>query len=371
MGAAVLPQEDSTQQGRALLEQAAALQAIGNQSGQQPNGTANDALNLRWLAKSFQPSQQLTFDWVDEASRNSGMTLAPADPALQAHLSLGKGEGLIVTRLDPGCPAAAAGIYQNDVLVRLGEDETRSIPLAKADDLEEGLKVAGDQPTSLVLLRGGRKLSIKVQPQFKVSLGPVHPEPPAYWIGVSAGPLEPALRTQLQISEDTGLIITEVHKDSPAAKAGIQAHDIFLSADGVLLSDPAGLTKLVQSRGEKPIKVELLRKGQKQEIQVTPQRRAMNAKFRLSAPKTGQFDVVLPGALITGHNARLKQATDALEGELDLLITQKADAVNRAASAQGTTPRGRSMEQRLDDLSAQIKELRAAIEALSRAQEKK
>jgi S1-C subfamily serine protease len=370
VGATPLPQEDSTQQGKYVVDQVANVQGTGQKQGPQANGTAHPARDLRWFVNSYAPNQHLTF-WVDEASRNSGMTLAPADPALQAHLSLGKDEGLIVTRLDPGCPAAAAGIHQNDVLVRLGEDESRSVALAKADDLEAGLKAAGDRPTSLLLLRGGRKVSIKVQPRFKVSLGPVHPEPPAYWIGVSAGPVEPALRTQLQISQDTGLIITEVHKDSPAFKAGIQPHDIFLTADGVLLSDPAALTKLVQSRGETTMKVELLRKGHRQEIQVTPERRTIPATFRFTAPKTGQFDVVLPGALITERDARMKQATDELEGQLDLLITQKADAVNRATSAQGTTPSGRSMEQRLDELSAQIKELRAAIEALSKAQEKK
>src|SRR5262249_43530211 len=152
----------------------------------------------------------------------------------------------------------------------------------------------------------------------KVSLGPVHPEPPAYWIGVSAGPVEPALRTQLQLPQGQGLIITEVHKDSPAAKAGIQPHDIFLKVDGVALSDPASLTKLVQSRGEKPMKIELLRKGHKQEIELTPQRRTMSIRFRVPAAQTGQIDLVLPGALISGQDARLNRATEELASEVDL-----------------------------------------------------
>src|SRR5262249_3221685 len=316
MGVPLPSQRDATQQGRVLLDQVAAWQAAGNQQGQQATWATSRGQNPLWRRFSFEPSQRFTFDWVDESSRNSGMTLAPADPALQAHLSLGKDEGLIVTRLDPGWPAAAAGIHQNDVLVRLGEDESRSVPLAKADDLEEGLKAAGDRPTSLVLLRGGRKMQIKVQPRFKVSLGPVHPEPPAYWIGVSAGPVEPVLRTQLELPQGQGVIITEVHKDSPAAKAGSQPHDIFLNMDGVALSDPSGLTKLVQSRGEKPMKIELLRKGHKQEIELTPQRRTTSIRLRLPAPQTGQFDVVLPGALISGQDARVNQATEELAGEV-------------------------------------------------------
>ena len=301
---------DSPQAGIAPVNPVVALQAAGAEAGPQVNWSVNPGQDGNFVRWPTEPLQALTFNWIDEASRNSGMTLAPADPALQAHLSLGKTEGLIVTAIDPGSPATAAGIHQNDVLVRLGQDESKAVALAKPADLEEGLKAAGDRPTSLTLLRAGKKMSVKVQPRFKVSLGPVRPEPPAYWIGVSAGPVEPALRTQLQIPQGQGLIITEVHKDSPAVKAGIQPHDIFLNVDGVALSDPTALTKLVQSRGEKPMAVELLRQGHKQEIQVAPQRRTISIRYWDTAPKTGQFDVVVfPGAILSAQEDVNKAST--------------------------------------------------------------
>lgn len=357
---------DSSQVGFARFNPVVALEAAADAPVPQATWSVNpgqDGNLARWEA--------VTFNWIDEASRNSGMTLAPADPALQAHLSLGKNEGLIVTAIDPGCPAAAAGIHQNDVLVRLGEDDSKSIALAKQADLEEGLKAAGDRPTSLVLLRAGKKMSVKVQPQFKVSLGPVRPEPPAYWIGVSAGPVEPALRTQLQIPQDQGLIITEVHKDSPAVKAGIQPHDIFLNVDGVALSDPAALTKLVQSRGEKPMKVEFLRRGQKKEIQLTPQRRTISVRYQVTPAKTGQFnvDVVLPGAILSAQEDVNKAVLAQNQIELWTAAQVERNAVGQRAS--GTPSGNRSTDQRIDDLSAQIKQLQAAIQALSKAQEKK
>jgi membrane-associated protease RseP (regulator of RpoE activity) len=354
--------------------------AAGATPGAQTNTSTTPGQNENVVRWAYDPRQALTFNLIDEASRNSGMTLAPADPALQAHLGLGKNEGLIVTAIDPGSPAAAAGIHQNDVLVRLGDDESKSVALAKPADLEEGLRAAGDRSIALALLRVGKKITVKVQPRFKVSLGPVRPEPPAYWIGVSAGPVEPALRTQLLIPPGQGLIITEVYKDSPAVKAGIQPHDIFLNVDGVALSDSAALTKLVQSRGEKPMRVELLRQGRKQEIQVAPQRRTISIRYEVSGPKTGQFDFVLPGTLITSpqeavhrqmQEALNRQALEQVVGQIDLLVTKQVEAKNQAHPAQGTTSTGKSIEQRLDDLSAQMKELRAAIQALSRAQEKK
>src|SRR5690348_14867872 len=82
----------------------------------------------------------LNITWFDAASRNSGMTLAPADPALRAHLNLPKDTGLIVTALEPGSPAFAAGIRQNDILIRIGEDNFKFGSLGKPQDLEQGLK---------------------------------------------------------------------------------------------------------------------------------------------------------------------------------------------------------------------------------------
>src|SRR5579883_280927 len=114
-------------------------------------------------------------------------------------------------------------------------------------------------------------LTLKVQPRVRVSLGPVHPEPPTYWIGVSVAPVEPALRSQLQLTGKPGLIVTDVVKDGPAAKAGVRLYDILLKFDGVELVDQAGLTQLVQSRGERAIALEIFRGGQKQEVKITPE----------------------------------------------------------------------------------------------------
>ena len=366
---------NSAMEGEVRLRQALASQAARQERWQalpQTNPNDHAAPQLRWFSPS-QPLHNLTFAWIDEASRNSGMTLAPADAALRAHLGLGKSEGLIVTAVDPGSPAAAAGIHQNDVLLRIGEEESRSVPMARPEDLEKGLKTAGEEPASLVLLRAGSKLTIKVQPRTRVSLGPVHPATPAYWIGVSAAPLEQALRSQLQIPQGQGLMIVEVHKDSPADKARLRPHDIFLRLDSEPLADQTALAKRVQSHGEKPMKIELLRDGKKQEIQVTPERRGLKIQLKVSEPKTSRLDVVLPGAVVAGsEDGRIDRVAEVV-GDLELLTTD-VRLVNddaQARSSQAGSTGGKPVEQRLDELSAQLKELRQAIEALAKAQDKK
>ncbi len=314
------------------------------------------------------------FFFIDGASRNSGMTLAPADLALRAHLNLPRDAGLIVTAIEPGSPAFAAGIRQNDVLIRIGEENQRSILLGKPQDLEAGLKIAGDQPVSLVVLRGGKMLTLKVQPRVRVSLGPVHPEPPTYWIGVSVAPVEPALRSQLQLTGKPGLIVTDVVKDGPAAKAGVRLYDILLKFDGVELVDQAGLTQLVQSRGERAIALEIFRGGQKQEVKITPERRKLSVSFRIPEPEASGFDIVLPGAIVQEQPTPLVRLADVPgnygEGVVDL-GSQQLHFRRNGGVIEDKTPIQKTTEQRLDELSAQIKELRQAIEALTKSQEKK
>ena len=53
------------------------------------------------------------------------------------------------------------------------------------------------------------------------------------------------------------------------------------------------------------------------------------------------------------------------DGNLDLYLTNGARVFNKVKDSDTATAK------RLDDLSAQIKELRQAIEALAKAQEKK
>jgi serine protease Do len=359
-------QGPSAQQGQNVQQQPVMKQDRG-QPGQHPWVVAdyykyNPPKNATDLRNVF-------WTLTDADQMNSGMSLSSADDALRAQLKLPKEEGLIVTAVAPGSSAAMAGIESNDILLRIGGKVPQGLPLGKPEDLEEGLKAAGDAPVGLLLLRRGQRLGLKVQPRVRVSLGPVQPDPPSYWIGVSVGSVEPALRVQLQLQKNHGLIALDVVKDGPGAKAGVRPHDILLKLDGEELTDQDKLIQVVQAKGEKTVPLELVREGKKETIGITPQRRkSINFTVSWDKPKTATYDWVFTGTPAPGQAGPRGNVGSGMivadynnDGNLDLWMANQASPSNQPRDGDPATAR------RLDDLTAQIKELRQAVEALTKA----
>jgi serine protease Do len=357
--------------------------AQAKQAGAQPNpnGNANqlNVLNAADLSAVLNLLPSLTpqvqgsvqpgptnFNWTytgdfsvfRPSDQTAGMGLTPADDALRAHLSLPKNQGLIVTSLEANTPAAQAGIQQNDVLLKIGDT-----PLAKTDDLVENLKAMGDKAASLTLLRGGKGVVIQVQPQVRVTLGPVQAKPPAFWIGVSVSPLEPVLRSQLKLAPNKGLLAIDVVKESPAAKADVKLHDILLSLDGKALESQEKLIEAVQSSGQKAVQLELVREGKTQTLVVTPARRQPEQETQ--ANQNGKPGISYYTYTPTGPGI---VTADANGGWVTTFPNWMYGNVDYTSSPSG--PKAvmdyTASSKRLDELDGEIKQLRKAIEELNK-----
>ncbi|NIP85777.1 MAG: PDZ domain-containing protein [Planctomycetales bacterium] len=88
-----------------------------------------------------------------------GVVCYPAPEALKAQLKIPHGQGLIVSDVAPGSPAAAAGIRRHDVLLRAGERD-----LGGVADLMEYVGRHGRQPVALQILRTGERMTVQVTP---------------------------------------------------------------------------------------------------------------------------------------------------------------------------------------------------------------
>ena len=89
------------------------------------------------------------------------------------------------------------------------------------------------------------------------------------WLGVKIQSITDELADTLGVQDNTGALVASVTPDSPAAKAGIQDGDIILKFDGKDVTSMRGLPRIVaQTPIGKEVDVEILRKGQKQNLRV-------------------------------------------------------------------------------------------------------
>ena len=102
------------------------------------------------------------------------------------------------------------------------------------------------------------------------------------FIGVVTSPLGEQVRAQTTLSEDIGLSVDVVSPDSPAAKAGLKAHDILAKYDDQLLCAAVQLSALVKRTGSgNKATLTVLRAGKELPIEVTVGEHAAQATFKV------------------------------------------------------------------------------------------
>lgn len=87
------------------------------------------------------------------------------------------------------------------------------------------------------------------------------------FLGVHLQDLTDQLRTYFKVKEDSGVLVSEVVKDSPAEKGGIKAGDVIISVDMKEISGPKSLQKIIRSYEPKDkVKLTLMRNGRKKTV---------------------------------------------------------------------------------------------------------
>lgn len=103
-----------------------------------------------------------------------------------------------------------------------------------------------------------------------------------YWIGLLCVDAGEALRDQLGLEAGVGLLVETVTEEAPAKKAGLRKHDVLLNvtiaaddpkAESKPLTEVTQLVEAVQKTETKPLRLIVIRRGQKQTIEVTPAER--------------------------------------------------------------------------------------------------
>jgi serine protease Do len=140
-----------------------------------------------------------------------------------------RSDGVAVSAVLPGSPAARAGIRVGDVLIRSRARNIRSIYDWEAERLE--LRVGEEVP--LVLRRGGRDVTIEVT---VADLPEVNAPKVTVLSEIQLVTLTPAIRAERNIRRAQGALVQSV-TPRIAEQLGIQAGDVILQINRVPVAD--------------------------------------------------------------------------------------------------------------------------------------
>jgi serine protease Do len=100
-------------------------------------------------------------------------------------------------------------------------------------------------------------------------------------IGVFAQTITPALAARLRLSREWGVLLGDVHPNSPAAKAGLQVGDVILSVDGKPMENGRQFDVTLYQRLDRTVSLEVGRSLQRLTLRVpVVERRDPADRFR-------------------------------------------------------------------------------------------
>jgi serine protease Do len=139
------------------------------------------------------------------------------------------GEGVLVSDVTDGSPAARAGLKRGDVILHLGR-----IPISSPGDYREALaEFTPSDRIRLILLRKGKEMSVRVKPTtfpLEIALDLVYRR-----LGIRVAEMDRATRRQYGLKG--GVIIGEVRRDSEAGRIGLERGDLILKVHDMVVEN--------------------------------------------------------------------------------------------------------------------------------------
>jgi Do/DeqQ family serine protease len=197
-----------------------------------------------------------------------GVIVQPVTSDIAQSLDLKEIRGVIVSSVQSGSAADAAGLKQGDVITGLNG-------VAVNDNNELRNRIASTQPgtdVTLDVVRDGR------QQQFKARLGEYH-APKAEGesadaddkgaggassgkLGIAVEPVTPEVARQLQLKPgEQGVVVSDVDQSGPAADAGIAQGDVIEQVNRQPVKTQADVSAALQRAGSRPVLLLVNRRG--------------------------------------------------------------------------------------------------------------
>lgn len=107
-----------------------------------------------------------------------------------------------------------------------------------------------------------------------------------YWIGIEGASPSAALRSQLELEPEEGLVINRIMPKSPAEEGELEQYDVITRVNGKQVASVPELSEHVGEQGENKgrLAIEVIRRGKPRTVWVAPEERPIE-QFRRPQPR--------------------------------------------------------------------------------------
>jgi len=186
------------------------------------------------------------------------VTVQDLTPEIARAMGLSLTSGALISSVEPGGPAAKAGLQPGDVVTAVDGE-----PLRGAGALSRRVAaLAPGEKIALEIVRKGKTIKL----QATLAERPARPGEERHGggaqeerLGLSLRSVPPAARRQL--GTDSGALITEVDPESRAARAQLRPGDVVVEANGRPVRSPQDFVAAIRDARDRPVLVRILRDG--------------------------------------------------------------------------------------------------------------
>jgi C-terminal processing protease CtpA/Prc len=245
-----------------------------------------------------------------------GIVVSEISPHLRQALKIDS--GVLVEEVLKDSPAKEAGIQEGDIILKVGNE-----PVNNQKDVRESLQQLADkEEVEVQLQRDGKPLTIQVKPETNeiqrvIRLGP-------NYIGVQLQELDSDLAGYFKVDPSAGVLVTNVEKDSPAAKAGTRSGDVLTHFNGQKINSPEEVREELSGlKDGETAEITLIRQGSEKKVIVRPENRP---------PFHGEFMNQLPEVMSFTQSPEFQEEMNHLKSEIEGV---KRDLQSRQQDLEG------------------------------------
>jgi C-terminal processing protease CtpA/Prc len=273
-----------------------------------------------------------------------GVSVEDMSDRLARRMNIKTEKGALVNSVSDDSPAEKAGIKEDDIIVSFNGK-----PIEDAGDLTSAVgKAEPGKSVECVVMRRNDRKTIQVTPAKppkaltvrvpRVPRAPLALMGPGHFsvmgggaLGLGVMDLNRQLAEYFEISGGRGVLVTEVEKDGPGAKAGLKAGDVIVSAGTVDVDDIDDIHwALSNFKGGDTITIGYVRKGARKSTTVTINEASHPNIYRFRSEAVPDIDVDIDLEGLKEMRLDLKKNQLELQQELER-VRKESQAAGREA----------------------------------------